>query len=241
MIRSFRNAFVAGLILLAPLGVTFVVVRFLMDNVGAPASNVFFGFLDAELRNQAWITTIVNLVSLFVVLVLVTLLGYLSNYVVGKIAFGMAEKGINRLPFINTVYNTVKQIVETFSKQQKAVFQKTVLVEYPRKGAYALGFLTGDAKGEVQNKTGAEVVNIFVPTTPNPTSGFLLMIPADEVIPLEMTISDGMKLIISGGAVVPPFPYPTPVSTSVGEHAATGKAIPLSNPSEAETREHPRA
>ena len=83
------------------------------------------------------------------------------------------------------------------------MFQRVVLVEYPRKGAYALGFLTSVAKGETQDKTGQVVVNVFVPTTPNPTSGFLLMIPQDEVVEMDMSVADGMKLIISGGALVP--------------------------------------
>jgi uncharacterized membrane protein len=101
------------------------------------------------------------------------------------------------------VYRTAKQIVDTFSHQQKAVFQEVVLIEYPRKDCYVIGFLTSEAKGEPQAATGEAIVNIFVPTTPNPTSGFLLMLPKTDITPLNMSIADGMKLIISGGAVVP--------------------------------------
>jgi len=106
---------------------------------------------------------------------------------------------------VRTVYNTVKQIRDTFVQQKKAVFQKTVLIEYPRKGLWVLGFLTGEGKGEVQLRTAADLLNVFVPTTPNPTSGFLLMVPREEVHELDMSIGDAMKLIISGGAVVPPW------------------------------------
>jgi len=119
--------------------------------------------------------------------------------------FNFFEGILVKVPLINLVYNTVKQIVDTFSQQNNAIFQEVVLIEYPRKGVYAVGFLTNQAKGEIQEKTGENLVNVFVPTTPNPTSGFLLMLPNDAVIPMEMTIAEGMKLIISGGAVAPPY------------------------------------
>ena len=140
-----------------------------------------------------------------IVFLAITFLGYLSRYFVGKWFLRLTENILDKVPFINTVYKTVKQIVETFSTQQKAVFKKTVLLEYPRKGIWVIGFLTSEAKGETQFRTNRELRNVFVPTTPNPTSGFLLMIPREEVQELEMSIGDGMKLIISGGAVAPPF------------------------------------
>ncbi|MGE9295691.1 MAG: DUF502 domain-containing protein, partial [Puniceicoccales bacterium] len=144
-----------------------------------------------------------------------TLLGFLSNYFIGRIFITLGEKFIDRLPFVNTVYKTVKQIVDTFSKQQKAVFQKVVLTEYPRKGVYVIGFLTSEAKGEIQERTGADVVNIFVPTTPNPTSGFLLIVPREEITEMDMTVAEGMKVIVSGGAVIPPFPKAIPADKQI--------------------------
>lgn len=205
MIKNLRNSFVSGLILLAPLGVTIIVVNFLLDRVGAPASNILFQFIDPALRTSPWVATVLSILSTIIVVAMITALGYLSNFFIGRIAVNLAERMIIALPFVNSVYKTVKQIVDTFSKQKQAVFQRCVLIEYPRKGVYVLGFKTGDAKGEVQHRTGAMVSNIFVPTTPNPTSGFLLMVPVDEVIDMDLSITDGMKLIISGGAVIPPF------------------------------------
>ena len=151
---------------------------------------------------------------------LITLLGYGSRFVLGRIILGGLERLFNRVPFINTVYRTVKQIVDTFGQQKKAVFQEVVLIEYPRKRCYDLGFLTSTAKGETQASTAEQIVNVFVPTTPNPTSGFLLMLPEEDVKRLQMSIADGMKLIISGGAVVP--------------DPKTGEAVPINNPSQAE-------
>lgn len=208
MLRSLRNAFISGLVLLLPLGVTVIVVHFLLERVGSPASKVFFQFLDSTIRDHLWFGILLQLLSVLIIVLIITFLGFLSNYFLGKFCVGLTERFIEKVPFVNTVYRTVKQIVDTFKEQKRAVFQNTVLVEYPRKGVFALGFLTGEAKGEVQDKTGKVVVNVFVPTTPNPTSGFLLMIDKQEVTFLEMSVSDGMKLIISGGAFVPKYAAP---------------------------------
>lgn len=204
MLKSLRNAFFSGVILLLPLAATIIVVSFLLDKIGAPASKHFFGFIDSSLRDKVWIDMLLNIISTCIIVVIITILGLFSNYFLGKLALRFAERLITSVPFIKVVYNTVKQIVDTFGKENRAVFQEVVLVHYPRKNVYALGFLTSKAKGEVQEKTGQVVVNVFVPTTPNPTSGFLLMVPEDEVIHLDMSLADGMKLIISGGALVPP-------------------------------------
>ncbi|MFP4283849.1 MAG: DUF502 domain-containing protein [Opitutales bacterium] len=224
MFRHFRKWFLSGLLLLAPIGVTFFAISFLMGKVATPARNVIFpGERVAELtRLQVWA---LDLVALGVVLTIVTVLGWLSSLVIGRWILTTFEKLIDSLPFVRTVYNTVKQIRDTFVQQQKAVFQKSVLIEYPRPGVWVLGFLTGTGKGEPQARTESDLVNVFVPTTPNPTSGFLLMVPAAEVKFLEMSISDGMKLIISGGAVVPEFPQ-----KEVPEAAPKAPAKPIPGP-----------
>ncbi|MGB0257889.1 MAG: DUF502 domain-containing protein [Coraliomargarita sp.] len=204
MLRSLRNAFITGVIVILPLGVTLMVINVLLDKIGTPASKFFFWFLDPELRNLPAVQFGLEVISILVVLLLITLLGYGSKLFIGRWILNSFEHLLDRVPFINTVYRTVKQIVETFSKQQKAVFQEAVLLEYPRKRCYVLGFLTSEAKDETQRVTGEQILNIFVPTTPNPTSGFLLMVPEEDITRLDMSVADGMKLIISGGAVVPP-------------------------------------
>ncbi len=225
MVIYLRNAFITGLVLLLPLGVTIFVINLLLVNVGEPTVVLIFENvlnLDPP-KKSSFNWYVFSLLSTLIVVFLITLLGIASRYFLGRYVITLFERIIDALPFVNAVYRVVKQIVDTFSKQQKAVFQKVVLVEYPRRGAYALGFLTSNAKGEVQSITEGDVVNIFVPTTPNPTSGFLLMIPAPEVKELRMSIGDGMKLIISGGAVVPPY--------SVDDEQA--EPVPLNNPTEA--------
>jgi uncharacterized membrane protein len=209
LLRSFRNAFISGFVLLLPIGVTVFLFLFLIEKVGEPVSNnilkPILGLFFENVPSEGLVKQLINLIATIIVVIMVTSLGFISNFFFGKFIVRLTEQFFDRLPFINTVYRAVKQIVDTFSKQQKAVFQKVVLIQFPREGTYAIGFLTSDAKGEVQHRTGKEVANVFVPTTPNPTSGFLLMIPKDEIIEMRMSISEGMKLIISGGAVVPPF------------------------------------
>jgi uncharacterized membrane protein len=118
----------------------------------------------------------------------------------------MGERFMLSIPGISAVYNTVKQIVDTFGTQNKNLFNQVVLVQFPRPGVWAIGFLTNKTQGEAQAKTSEEVWTVFVPTSPNPTSGFLILFPAREITPLEMSVGEGMKMIISGGAVVPPWP-----------------------------------
>ena len=130
-----------------------------------------------------------------------------SSYVFGKYFLSVGERAIQRIPGVGAVYNSVKQIVATFGTQNRNLFSKVVLVEFPRKGVWTLGFLTNKQQGEAQSLTGAETWTVFVPTTPNPTSGFLLMLPKHEITELEMSVGDGMKMIISGGAVVPTWPH----------------------------------
>ncbi|PXA05152.1 hypothetical protein DDZ13_04105 [Coraliomargarita sinensis] len=221
MFRSIRNAFITGLVVILPLGVTIIVINFLLQKLGTPASNFFFWFLDRQFRDMPAVALALEIISILVVFLLITLLGYCSRFVIGRILLRWMEKLLGQVPFINSVYRTVKQIVDTISQQNKAVFQEVVLIEYPRAHSYVLGFLTSKAKGEPQEVTGANIVNVFVPTTPNPTSGFLLMLPDTDVTRLKMSITDGMKLIISGGAVVPP-----------GE----GEPVKIENPEEARGR-----
>ena len=203
MLRSLRNAFFTCIVVILPLGVTIIVIRFLLEKIGTPASRYFFWFLDTEVLTMPIIELSLEFISVLFVLLIITLLGYGSRIYLGRMLLNSLELLLNRVPLINSIYRSVKQIVQSFNQQKKAVFQEVVLLEYPRKKCYVLGFLTSTAMGETQDATTEHIVNVFVPTTPNPTSGFLLMLPEDDITRLDMSIADGMKLIISGGAVVP--------------------------------------
>jgi uncharacterized membrane protein len=125
------------------------------------------------------------------------------------------------MPVISGVYGTVKQIFETVLKKQSNAFREAVLVEYPRRGIWAIAFITGRTEGEVQNTIEEEVINIFIPTTPNPTSGFLLFVPKKELIPLNMTVEEAIKMVISGGIVTPPDHRPKKEQKIARASAAT--------------------
>src|SRR5690606_37106254 len=124
-----------------------------------------------------------------------------SRLVLGRYFGQVAERAINNIPGLGTVYRTVKQIVDTFGVQKRNIFEKVVLIQFPREGSWVIGFLTNQAKGEIQTRTDRDLWTIFMPTTPNPTSGFLLFIPREDIRELDMSVGDAMKLIISGGTV----------------------------------------
>ncbi len=206
MIKKLKNAFISGIFVLLPLYVTYIVIRFLLENVGEPASQLFFGHLPFVKDLNGWFGIILSTISILFVVFFIMFCGWLSNYFLGKFFIGLAERIIQKIPLISAVHKTVKQIVDTFGQDQKAVFRQAVLVQFPRDGLYSIGFLTNTAKGEVQEKTKEEVVNIFIPTTPNPTTGFLVMAPKEQVVYLDMSVGEAMKAIISGGAVIPTTP-----------------------------------
>ena len=198
-----RNAFLSGVMLLAPLAFTCWVFLLLFENVGGFFRPLLVRFVPESLRD---FDILWNILATIIVVLLITLLGYVSRYVLGKYFGGLAERFIQTIPGVSGVYNTVKQIVATFSTQNRDLFNKVVLVEFPRKGVHTIGFLTSKTQSEAQARVGQELWTVFVPTTPNPTGGYLLLIPKDEIIELEMSVGDGMKLVISGGAVTPPWP-----------------------------------
>jgi uncharacterized membrane protein len=201
-----RNAFLSGVLLLAPLVVTVWAFRKVVDLVGGSFRPFYEDLIPRALEG---VPLLWDLLATAVVVVLVTLFGFFSNYVLGKFFWSLAERTIQRIPGVGAVYNAVRQIVATFGSQNRSMFSQVVLVQYPRPGCWTIGFLTNRAQAEPQLRAGAgELWTVFVPTTPNPTSGFLLMLPRAEVVELDMSVGDGMKMILSGGAVTPPATPP---------------------------------
>lgn len=200
-LTAVRNAFLSGLLMLAPLAITWFVFRTLFEWVGGSFRPIFLPLLSHSL---AQFTILWDILATVIVLAMITALGFLSRYVFGQYFGGLAERFIQSIPGVNTVYNTVKQIVDTFSTQNRNLFSKVVLVEFPRPGVHTIGFLTNRTQGEPQSKAGKELWTVFVPTTPNPTGGYMLLFPPEDVIELDMSVGDGMKMVISGGTVIPP-------------------------------------
>lgn len=203
LFKSLRTAFFSGLILLLPVAATVWVIKFLLNHVGLPASSWLFYFIDPAIRTNLWLDICLSAISTVVVIFLITAFGFCSRYFLGRLFVNLLEKILSRLPLVKTIYKTTKQIVETFRHEDKKAFQKVLLIEYPRPGVHAIAFQTNTSSGETQQKVGQSLIHVFMPTCPNPTTGFLFLIPENEVIYLDMSIGDAMKLIISCGAVLP--------------------------------------
>lgn len=218
---TFRTAFFSGALLLAPLIVTVWAFSAIVDLVGGTFRPLYGHYLPQSLQRIPFFW---DLLATGIVVLLVSGLGYLSHYVFGKYFLRITERAIQRIPGIGAVYNSVKQIVATFSAQNRNLFSKVVLVEFPRKGVWVIAFLTNKQQGEAQTIAGTETWTLFVPTAPNPTSGFLVMAPRHELVELEMSVGDGMKMVISGGAVIPPWPSSTQAPTSV---SPAGLGVPF--------------
>ena len=193
-----KRYLIAGLLVWVPLGVTLLVVRLLVDLTDRtllllPARyqpEVLFGFKIHGLG-----------IILSVLVVLVT--GMIVANLFGRKLVAMWESFLARIPLISKIYHGVKQVMETVLSSEGQSFRKVLLIEYPRRGIWTLAFQSGSDAGEVQYRTDKDVINVFVPTTPNPTSGFFLMLPREDVIELDMSIDDGLKMIISAGMVAP--------------------------------------
>lgn len=191
--KNIRQIFLRGILTLIPIVATIYLLYSL------------FRFLDKILGTyiSMLIGRTIPGIGIVAVFILIFVMGSVVTNVIGERLFRFAERMIRRIPIVPRVYFGMKQIVEAFTLQGKHAFNKVVLIEYPRKGLYVVGFLTGECKGEVQVKTDAKLMNVFVPTTPNPTSGMLILVPESEIVYLDMTVEEGLKLIVSAGVVVP--------------------------------------
>ncbi len=195
-----RAYFLTGLLVTAPLSITILVAWVFVDFVDQKVTPL----IPKAYNPETYLPFSIPGMGLLVVLVSLTIVGMLTAGFVGKLLVRISESIMARMPVISGIYSATKQIFETVLAQKSQAFREAVLIEYPRRGIWAIGFITGTTKGEVQNLTEEECVNIFLPTTPNPTSGFLLFVPKGELIPLNMTVEQAVKMVISGGIVTPP-------------------------------------
>ncbi|MBU1863628.1 MAG: DUF502 domain-containing protein [Candidatus Omnitrophica bacterium] len=204
---ALRNNFLAGITAILPIWVVYLVVKFILSLVNEALLNPTIQLLRPYLQgtDPRYITLSVKVVILVSILSLITLLGILvRNFFVSRV-INFGERILMKVPFVNKIYVAIQQISRTFLIKKQSVFKRPVLVEYPRKGTYVLGIVTTEASGEIQEKTEKRLISVFIPTTPNPTSGFLLFVPEEDLCELDMSVEDVMKLIISGGAVTPPW------------------------------------
>ena len=187
---TLRNYFIAGVVVLIPIGFTLYLSKILIGI----SSNI----IPKNINPNSYLPFNIPGVEIVITIFLITLVGGLSLSFFGKRILKLIDDLFKRIPFLRTVYSAIVQMTETFSKKDDNK-KSVVLVEYPRKGVWAVGFATKENKGEMAEKTNKKLINVFVPTTPNPTSGFLLMFPIDEVIYLNMTFEEASKFIVSAG------------------------------------------
>ena len=210
MLARLRTSFLTGIVVIAPVALTL----WLIWSVIGWFDGFVLPFVPDAYRPEQVLNTIfgydLNLnirgVGVVVFLVFATLVGWLAKGLIGRSFIRYAENLVNRMPVVRSFYSGIKQIAETVFAQQERSFEKACMIEYPRKGIWAIGFISTTAKGEIaeRNSSKGPMVSVFVPTTPNPTSGFLLFFPKADIIELDMSIEDAAKLVISAGLVYPP-------------------------------------
>ncbi|HVM61409.1 MAG TPA: DUF502 domain-containing protein [Verrucomicrobiae bacterium] len=207
--KKLRNSFFAGLLVVVPVAASALILlsvfRWVTD------------FMLPDALRQQMLTPLYRVVALVLFVGLTTGVGWITRHVVGRRMISATEAMIGRVPLMNKTYGFMKEISHTVLSGQKTMFQRVVLVEFPRPGVYSIGFVTSETEGEAQAKTGETVINVFVPTTPNPTSGFLILVPRGQLVDLTMTVAEGMKMVISGGAVVPSFTASSQETLKLGQ------------------------
>ncbi|CUH48613.1 DUF502 domain-containing protein [Ruegeria atlantica] len=202
-----RASFLTGIVVIAPVWLTI----WLIWSVVGWIDSAVLPIIPQRFQPQEYVGINLRGVGVVIFLIFTVLVGWIAKGILGRSLIQIAESLVSRMPVVRSVYSGIKQISETVFAQTERSFEKACLIQYPRRGIWAIGFVSTAAKGEVSERaeTGGELLGVFVPTTPNPTSGFLLFFPAEDVILLDMTIEDAAKLVISAGLVYPNEKDPT--------------------------------
>jgi len=198
MRKKIKNIFLTGIAAIIPIGVTLYILFFIMGMM-----NKLVQLIPAKYHPDQLFSFHIPGLGIIVMVVLIFIIGLVTRSYLGNKLVGWGELFVGKIPVVRTIYTAIKQLVDAIFSEKSGSFKRVVLIEYPRKGLYSVAFVTGEAKGEVQTKTSQRCLNLFVPTTPNPTSGFYIMIPETDVVNLDMTIDEAFTLIISGGIYTP--------------------------------------
>ena len=194
-LAKLRNYFITGIVVLVPIGITLYLTKFFIS--------ISSGFIPKEINPNSYLPFSIPGLEIILSVIFITLVGGLSLSFIGKKILQLVNDLFKRIPILRTIYSAIGQMTETFAPSESDKKKSVVLIQYPRKGTWAVGFATKDNKGEITKKTNEDLVNVFVPTTPHPTSGFLLMFPKNEIIYLDMTFEEASKFIVSAGTSNP--------------------------------------
>ena len=190
-----RNYFITGIVVLVPIGITLYLTKFFVS--------VSSKMIPTNINPNSYLPFSIPGLEIVLSIIFITFIGGLSLSFIGKKILQLFNDLLKKIPILRTIYSALGQMAETLAPTSKRSKKSVVLIEYPRKGSWAVGFATRDNKGEISKRTNKQLVNVFVPTTPNPTSGFLLMFPKDEVVYLDMTFEEASKFIVSAGTSNP--------------------------------------
>ncbi|MEQ8559630.1 MAG: DUF502 domain-containing protein [Henriciella sp.] len=196
-----RGRFLAGMVIAAPVAVTFYVLQFLINFI----DNRVKPLLPPIIQPETYTNYAIPGFGVLVMIVALTLLGAITTNLIGRSIISAADRILSRLPIVRNVYAAFKQLTEVIANNQQASYDRVVMIEYPKRGSWCLGFVSAGAKGEIRSRLGEGFIGVFVPTTPNPTSGFLMYVKEEECIEMEMSIEEGAKMILSAGLVVPDY------------------------------------
>jgi uncharacterized membrane protein len=210
MMANLRRYLVAGLLVWVPLGVTVLIINFL---VGLADQSLLL--LPSDWRPEHMLGFRIPGLGFLLVLAVVLVTGIVVANLFGQQLIKLGELLLSRIPVVRSIYGSVKQLTESLFSGSGKSFRKVVLVRYPHASSWTLAFQTGEGSREIRDKTGCEIVSVFVPTTPNPTSGFFLLVPRDETIDLDMSVDDGLKMLLSVGVVVPEKSKSAPAAARV--------------------------
>ncbi|WP_282077110.1 DUF502 domain-containing protein [Epibacterium ulvae] len=201
LFAGLRASFLTGIVVIAPVGLTI----WLLWSATGWVDSVVLPLVPETIQPEKYIGINLRGVGLIIFLLFTIIVGWIAKGLIGRSLINFAEGLVDRMPVVRTIYSGIKQISETVFAQSERSFERACMIEYPRKGIWAIGFISTTAKGEVaeQVQTTGDLVSVFVPTTPNPTSGFLLYFPQEDVIELDMSVEDAAKLVISAGLVYP--------------------------------------
>lgn len=201
LLARLRASFLTGIVVIAPVALTIWLIWTIMGWI----DGFVLPLVPARFNPEQYIGINLRGVGVIFFLVFTIFVGWVAKGLIGRSLIRFAESLVERMPVVRSIYSGVKQIAETIFAQSERNFEKACLIQYPRKGIWAIGFISTDAKGEISDRaeTMGKLISVFVPTTPNPTSGFLLFFPQEDVIELDMSIEDAAKLVISAGLVYP--------------------------------------
>ncbi len=212
-----RSRFFAGMVIAAPMAVTFLILQFLITFIDSRVRPL----LPPILKPETYTNYAIPGFGVLVLIIALTLLGAVTANLFGRSIVSFADRFLSRIPVVRNVYAALRQLTEVLANNKSASFDRVVMIQYPREGSWCLGFVSSYSKGEVKAKLGPNKIGVFVPTTPNPTSGFLMYVDPSECIEMDMTIEEGAKMILTAGLVVPdylPNTMPSPAANpSVSE------------------------